>query len=266
MNPLVTLMRRYWADYLSRQNVDALDNILVEDYVLRIGGGEFVGRDQFKAAAADIFKYFPDLEMIVHDIITDGSRMAVLFSERGNWRAGGSAMWDVITLFRSDGKLLRSCYAEQDFMGRRNQLRSGIPADRTLGGRSPWAAEVGSRDEVTERVARDWLLAQDLHAAPSGVLDGTDIADAHRWLLAEETVIDELFSVGQRAAFHLTQQGRYQGGFEDLTDADIGREASCHVSGVLDVQDGAVCRVYAVSDRLESEQRLKDAALSPVGG
>ena len=73
----------------------------------------------------------------------------------------------------------------------------------------------------------------------------------------EATVVDDLFSAGRRAAFHVTQRGRYAGGLPGL-EGTIGTGISLGVAGVAAVSDGSIASVRAITDRLGVSRQLKE--------
>ncbi len=156
MEPIVRHLRRYCSEYVGRQNTDALDDLLVDDYVLKIGGSDYLGPDAFKAAAKGVFSQFPTVDVAMHEIVVDGDRVGALFTERSSLSAkpDRSAIWEVVTLFRWNGEKFTTCWVEQDFYGRRQQLRSGTPADHALSGADPWMAQTTPQDDGAADAAR----------------------------------------------------------------------------------------------------------------
>jgi hypothetical protein len=244
MEPIVRHLRRYCTEYVGRQNTDALDALLGDEYVLTIGGTDLVGRDGFKAAAKDVFVQFPTIDVGMHEIVVSGDRVAARFTERSSWSGhpGRSAIWEVITLFRWNGDRFTSCLVEQDFYGRREQLRSGEPRQSLMPGADPWAAETVPVGAGVEEAVRAWLTAADV--APDEAAPRFEVS---------VTQVDELFGSGAVMAFHVTQEGTYAGGF----DVPAGAPAVRHVAGLVTVDGGAVTSVRSVSDRLELESRLR---------
>ena len=72
--------------------------------------------------------------------------------------------------------------------------------------------------------------------------------------------MNDLFSAGARAAFHVTQRGRYRGGLAGADAAWAGRAAALRCVGLARVEDGEVRAVRAISDRLGMRTALARAA------
>src|ERR1700712_5518375 len=155
MEPIVRHLRRYCTEYVGRQNTDALDDLLEPDYVLSVGGDPLLGRDAFKTAARGVFAQFPTIDVAMREIVTDGDRVAARFTERSSWtaRPDRSAIWDVVVLFTWNGVRFTSCWVEQDFLGRREQLHRGVPRVVPLDGADPWAAAPAPLDGGAAEVA-----------------------------------------------------------------------------------------------------------------
>jgi hypothetical protein len=71
------------------------------------------------------------------------------------------------------------------------------------------------------------------------------------------TVLD-LFTAGDRAAFHLRVDGSYGGGLNGR-DRHIGCRASLYATGLLTVANGKVSGARIITDRLSAERRLEGA-------
>src|SRR2546430_12055290 len=125
--PFVALMRRYCIDYTARHDLSVCDDIMVPGYTLHMGVHHLAGRDEaYKPAAAAQFRQFPGLCLTVNEIICSGDRLALRFTEHGASARhdGARAAWAGVGLYRWDGQRLLENYVEQDYFGRRRQLRS----------------------------------------------------------------------------------------------------------------------------------------------
>ncbi|MFZ2064203.1 MAG: hypothetical protein WAU82_24555 [Candidatus Binatus sp.] len=76
-------------------------------------------------------------------------------------------------------------------------------------------------------------------------------------LTSIKTAINDLFSAGDRAPFHITQHGKYDSGIDGLTAEHVGRDATLYVAGVARVQDRMVSEVRAISDRWGLKRQLQ---------
>lgn len=246
MHPLVALMRRFAIDWLGRADASVCAEIMDPSYTVRIGGHVLAGRaDVYVPATLGQLERFPGLLLTVHELVTDGDRVALRFTEHGPSAADGGApaAWTGIGLFDWDGTRLTGNATEEDYLGRRRQLDERRCDPIEAPAPAPWAAEPEKADPDAEAAVRDWLAAGDLSAALAD--DGTPGPA----LLDDATVeIDELFAAGRRVAFHAVQSGRYRGGLPG-TDGAEGREARMGVAGLVTVADGGAVTGRIVRDR-----------------
>jgi predicted ester cyclase len=245
--PFVSLMRRYCIDYTNSHDLDVCDSIMEPDYVVHIAGMSLERDAAYKPAVEQVFERFPTLGLAVHELATNGDRLVMRFSEHAATPDGTLACWAGIGLYDWNGTRLVTCRVEQDFVAQQRQLDSGVPDALEPPHLDPWGTTVArAADPVAEDAARAWLAAGDLAAAPGRIDDG-DVA-AHVSILDVAAVeVDDLFSAGERVAFHASLAGAYTGGLDGI-EAD-GRSVRVDVAGLLTVQDGAVARVHAVTDR-----------------
>ena len=90
-DPFVALMRRYVNDYTNRHDTTVCKDIMEPDYTLRMGPHIVTGRDDnYIPAAQRQFRQFPGLCLTVHEIVTNGARLAMRFSEHGASTRDGS--------------------------------------------------------------------------------------------------------------------------------------------------------------------------------
>lgn len=258
LHPLAALLRRYAFAYTAAHDFGVCSQIMVDDYVLRMGEHELRGRDTgYIPATAKQYRQFPGLGFTVHELVLGENRAALHFTEHGHSTLrGAAASWQGVSLYRWDGARLVECRVEQDYYGRRGQLRAGPAHPVTAPALDPWVTPAAPTDPHTETAVRRWLSAGGPLDAPLGSLDDEHCAPARRMLLsaAEVTVLD-LFTAGDRAAFHLAVHGRYAGGLDDL-DGYRHRPATLYLAGLATVRDGSVSQVRVVTDRLAAERRL----------
>jgi hypothetical protein len=261
VEPFVALMRRYCVDYTSRHDITVCDEIMTPDYKLHMGGHDLTGRDAaYKPAAVAQFRQFPGLCLTVNEIICSGDRLALRFSEHGASvrHAGACAAWGGIGLYRWDGRRLAENFVEQDYFARRRQLTDGAPDPVEPPAVAPWDTRAAAPDPAVEAVVRAWLAAGDVTGV---VVD--DGRPAGRIVAAERIEVDELFSAGDRAAFHAVQHGPLAG--DDPQFAGSG-PAILHLAGLVSVLDGRVVAGRVIRDRLGLWRRLSAAAGKAVGG
>ncbi|MFC5748463.1 nuclear transport factor 2 family protein [Actinomadura rugatobispora] len=262
LHPLAALLRRYAFAYTAAHDFSVCKEIMVDDYLLRMGEFEIRGRDdQYIPATQRQYRQYPGLGFTVHELVLGEDRAALHFTEHG-WSAlhGGYASWQGVSLYRWDGKRLRECRVEQDYHGRRTQQRRGEAYPVRPAGLDPWTGRPAAPDTDAETIARRWLTGGGVLDAPVGSLDDEHDAAPQRVMLnAPRTRVLSLFTAGERVAFHVVVQGSYAGGLDEC-DRLLDRPASLYVSGLLTVRDGVVSEVRAITDRLAAERRLTAGA------
>jgi predicted ester cyclase len=258
MNKFVALMRRYVHDYTNRHDFSVCDEIMVPGYTLHMGTYDLAGRDShYKPATTRQFEQFPGLCLTVNEIITNGSRLSLRFSEHGASRRhqGALASWGGIGLYKWDGERLTENYVEQDYFSRREQLASGRPKPVESPALAPWDTPAQPENSAAEDVVRRLLSDGDLTATPGIVFDDTWTgAPLQRILQPDGAVIDDLFSAGDQVAFRITQSGRLLADFADA--AFVGRSALLHMTGIVTVRTGRISAGRVIRDRLGLHRRL----------
>lgn len=243
MEPFVALMRRYVNDYTNRHDTSVCAEIMEPGYTLRMGPHEVAGRDsRYVPAAQKQFTEFPGLCLTVHEIVTNGERLAMRFSEHGRSlrHDGAAAVWAGLGLYRWNGTKLLDNFVEQDYLSRRRQLASGEPAIVEAPATAPWDTVAQPPSEEAERVVREWI------AADGG---GVTVDDSPALLADASSRVDDLFSAGPDVAFRVTRTGTYSGGL-DVDPSLIGLPATLHMVGLVHVADGRVAGGHVVRDRL----------------
>ena len=255
-DPFVALMRRYVVDYTNSHDLAVCDEIMEPDYVLRMGPHEVAGRDEaYKPATRRQLEQFPGLGLTVHDVVTTGERLALLFTEHGaSVRHGGAlAAWRGLGLYAWNGARLTANRVEQDYLARRRQLADGVPDTVPSPALAPWDTPAREPDAAVEKVAAAWA-EQGAPAVGDVVLD--DGRDPSVLVEADEVVVDDLFSAGDRAALHVTVHGAFRGGLPGL-DEHVGAPATLHAAALVTVADGRVVAGQVVRDRLGLAKALR---------
>lgn len=239
----LALVRRWAVDWLNSHDPAVLPDILADGYVLRIGGVELAGLDAYREATIAALRQFPGLVLTVHDILSDGDRAAVRFTEHGASLRHECrvAAWRGIALFRGDGERLTQTYAEEDYAARRRQLGDGQPDPLEPPHVAPWDVTMQDSDGAAERTVRTWLDEGTLWASGCHVDDRAPEDGPDRLMEVDRTEVDELFSAGPRVAFHVTQHGRRH---------NDGATAVLRSAGLVEVIDGIVVGGHVVRDRL----------------
>ncbi len=265
MHPFLALMRRYCIDYSGVHDLAVIDEVMVPGYMVRTCGLDLPRDPVYKETVAQIFTLFPGLDFVVHDIVTNGDRLAMRFSEHGMTAEGSRlSCWRGVATYKWDGTRLTECFVEQDFFGRRRQLKSGVPDALEPPHLDPWMATVPvPPDPEAEATVVAWLTAGDLAAVASGWVDDAPASEHRHPLETVDVEIDDLFSAGDRVAFHATARGEHRSGVgaDDLA----GRPASLGIAGIATVAAGGVADIRVVTDRLGLRARLLDAPLLPTG-
>lgn len=249
MDPFVALMRRYVVDYTNSHDLTVCDEIMEPDYVLRMGPHVVAGRDEaYKRATRQQLEQFPGLGLTVHEVVSNGERLALRFSEHGASvrHAGAVAVWGGIGLYAWNGRRLTANRVEQDYLARRRQLADGEPDTVPPPAPAPWDTVAREPDPDTERVAGAWA-EQGMPAVGEVVVD--DGRHPATLVEPEAVVVDDLFTAGDRAAVHVTISGAFRGGL-DGADEHVGAPATLHAAAVVAVADGRVVGGQVIRDRL----------------
>jgi len=254
-------MRRYCIDYTNSHDQSVCDEIMHPDYVVHISQADLPRDLLYKPAVKAVFERFPGLGLQVHELVTNGDRLAMRFSEHGLAPAedGRYAAWGGIGVYRWNGEQLLENFVEQDFLAQHAQLSGAVPpAPLEPPHLDPW---VGTRAEPARpevlKVAREWLERGDLRDAPEAVVDSSWYEDLAPSPLDVESVrINDLFSAGDRVAFHVSQTGAYRGGLPGVAESRVGARARLDCAGLARVEQGRVVAVRVVSDRMGTARVL----------
>jgi hypothetical protein len=265
MHPFVALMRKYCIDYTNSHDQSLYDEIMEPDYVVHISGFDLPREAGYRQAVVDIFRRAPGLGLVVHEFVLNGDRLCMRFSEHGSMPTDDGrrlACWRGIGLYKWNGHRLTENYVEQDYLSAHRQLATGIPHELDPIHLDPWVGtEAVPADEDAEETVRAWLakgdlLAADRHRVDDSLTDGP-VVDFN------EVSVDDLFSAGNRVAFHVVARGPYRGGVDDVPADCVGQDATLHVAGIASVGSaGGVDDVHAVTTRMTVRSQF--TGLSPV--
>lgn len=273
MHPLVALMRRYCIDYTNSHDQSIYPDIFEDDYTVHIEGHALVRDASYGPAAAELFALAPGLGLVVHELVLNGDRLCMRFSEHASMptpQGRRLSAWRGIGLYRWNGRRLTGNHVEQDFAGRRRQLLTGVPDPLEPPHLDPWmATRPVAPEPAAEAAARAWLARGRLADAPSVVLDAGDVGASGgdpQVVDATEVVVNDLFSAGPRVAFHVTLRGTYRGGLDGL-DAGLGTPVELHAAGLLRVGGGGtVDEVRAVTSRRTVAHAVRAAGTGRAAG
>jgi hypothetical protein len=259
MHPFAAIMRRYCIDYTNVHDLSVCDEIMAPDYVVRSSGWELHYRD-YKRTVGRVFEHFPTLGLTVHDLVTNGDRLVLRFSEHGMSLRHDRAIasWPGIALYTWDGTKLTSCAVEQDFLSRDRQLATRRTEPVEAPHPDPWAAQPAPVDSAGEALVARWLQDREARAQlqASGATVVFDDQAEPDMLVGSTTTIDDLFSAGDTVAFRFTERGAYQLGLPDLPDDAVGQPAELHATGLARVHDGRITAVCVIRDRWGLQRRL----------
>jgi hypothetical protein len=242
------LLRRWVVDYFNRHDDEAAGEFIAPDYALHIGDVVFAGRDEsWLPAVAEQMRLFPGLGMTVHQTLAGEDWAAAWFSEHGASN-GRVACWSGVAIYFSDGERLTRCIAQEDYLTRQRQLKSGVADGVEPPAAAPWDVAPLPRDEAAEDLVRRWLNGAWPTQTQAIRCDDEHITQAPLRFEVDGVEIDALVSSGRDVAFHARQIGVYLGGLAGVEAA--GQTASVHVNGILRVADGRVGSGRIIRDRV----------------
>lgn len=255
MHPFVALMKRYVIDYLQCQNPIVCAQIMEPDYMLYMGGSNLGPRDDvYIPAVVRQLEMFPGLGMTVNEILLNGDRLAMRFSQHGASvrHEGRQAAWSGIGLYRWNGAKLTSNFAIEDYYARKQQLASGTSASVESPAVAPWDARVQPGDVEAEAQICSWLLGG-MHFDGHRVLVDDEGPQPTTLVSVVSTVIDDVFSAGNRVAFACTQTGYYLGG---LTKGTEGSGCTLYSVGVVEIDGSGVVSGRVIRERAGLERQV----------
>lgn len=244
----VRLARRWVVDYFNAQDDAAAREICHSSYTLHIGSTVFAGRDtQWLPAVRVQMDRFPGLGMTVHQVTANETRAAVLFTQHGSDGGPGGrvACWGGIAIYERQGGQLAGCVAQEDYMTRQRQLRTGVADPIDAPAAAPWDFVPQAPDAQAEQVVLAWLQGDWSKSAGVRVDDehlsgdplGFEVTDTH---------LGQLWSAGPDVVFHARQTGIVTRG---LAGVPAGAAGELHVNGMVRVVDGRVAAGRVIRDR-----------------
>ncbi len=254
----VALARRWVVDYFNRHDASAAREFTTPDYTLLIGEYRFAGRDeQWLPAVQKQMDTFPGLGMTVHQVVASPDRAAVLFTQHGasGGNGGRIACWSGVAIYRSNGQQLSGCVAQEDYMTRQRQLKSGVADIIEAPAPAPWDTVALPPDAQAEAVVRQWLTKSWPSSVAGVRCDDEHITGMPLLFAVESSEITDLFSSGSEVAFHVRQTGRYLGGLPGV--ATRSQASVLHCNGIVRVQDGQVVAGRVIRDRIGLLASLK---------
>ena len=85
-----TLLHRWFDEVWNQKREEAIDEMMTEDVVIHgLGDEPIVGRENFKPFFRSFSSAFPDIQVTVEDVITDGNKMSCRCTVRGTHTGDG---------------------------------------------------------------------------------------------------------------------------------------------------------------------------------
>lgn len=257
MHPFVSLMRKYCIDYTNSHDQSIYDEIMRPDYVVHSFGRDLQLTSHYARGVEQLFELAPGLGLVVHELVLNGDRLAMHFSEHASMPSGerrALTCWRGIGLYTWDGDRLVENWVEQDYHAMMRQIRTGRPDTLTAPHIDPWmATEVTPADRAAVDVVRTWLDRGDL--ADASAIEIDDTRDGFHYgpvLDVTGVVVDDIFSAGSTVPFHVTLHGTYRGGLGDDHDTHLGQPTAMGVSGIARLDGDTIARVDAVTCRVQA--------------
>lgn len=258
MTDTLSLLRCWVVGYFNGQDKAVAREICSPDYALSIGDVVFAGRDDAWLPAVDVqMKAYPGMGMTAHQTLIGDGWAAIWFSEHGSTE-GKAAAWSGVGIYRSNGRVLTGCVAQEDYMTRRRQLKSGQADPVDPPAVAPWDTAPHPRNPEAEAAVLQWLQG-DWPRSPDAVrcdddhLTGTALA-----FEVAETQVGELLSAGDHVAFNVRQTGRYLGGLPAPASGPVAE--TLDVNGIVRVENGRVVEGRVIRDRMGLWARMRKAA------
>jgi hypothetical protein len=112
---------------INKQNLASLDELMAPDFVLHMHARQALGWEVNKKVVEDEIKSFPDLHVIIEDIIAEGDKVCVRLEETGTHKGeyrglaptGNKLSYTVVAIWRIvEGKIVEGwiAYDQMDFL------------------------------------------------------------------------------------------------------------------------------------------------------
>lgn len=255
MTQPLALVRRWVVDYFNRHDPAACRDFIAPDYALEIGDVVFAGRDESWLPAVDKqMQAFPGLAMTVHQTVVGENWVAVWFSEHGA-SAGSAAVWSGVGIYRSNGTVLSGCSAQEDYMTRRRQLKSGVVDAVDPPTPAPWDTLPSPPNPAAEAVVREWLAGAWPRPEAGVRCDDDHLTGIPLDFDVRDLDVGAIVSSGSEVAFNVRQRGVYRGGLP--APATGPREESLDCNGIVRVENGRIVTGRVIRDRMGLWARMR---------
>lgn len=261
---VLDLMRRYAYAFVNSHDPDIARQIMDPGYRLNMGGDTLIGRDDaYIPAVLHQFSQFPALGFTIHELITDGRMTALMFTEHGRSarRPDAGAAWRGVSIYRAVDGVLAECWVEQDHLGRRHQLATGVADPVGPVALDPWTGHEPVTDAQRDagRAALERWTGSLTTWPPDGALvDAGSAAGFQPAVDVTDVAVNAFVVEGSRIALNVTVAGSYRGGWPDIEAEGAPVELNVGAFARL-VQDG-VADIEAVSNRVAVQRQLRGVA------
>lgn len=257
MTEALALVRRWVNDYFNRHDAASARDFCAPDYALDIGDIVLAGRDEAWLPAVDLqMAAWPGLTMTVHQTLAGDGWAAVWFSEHGASR-GLSAVWSGVAIYRADNGWLTGCIAQEDYLTRRRQVKTGTMDTVDPPCVAPWDTPNLPPNPEAETIVHRWLAGNWPCSETTVRSDDEHITGAP--MAFDVTGMERCFlwSSGDVVAFHTRQCGIYRGGLPSSPASDL--PETLDVNGIVRVEGGRVVSGRVIRDRMGLWARLRTA-------
>lgn len=261
---MIDLMRRYTYGFVNSHDFTVPREIMSEDYTLHVGPDTLSGRDdRYLPAVRQQMDQFPQLGYSIHELITDGQKTAVLFSEHGrsSRQPDREASWIGMGIYRAADRRLVESWVEQDHYGKRRQLETGTSNPVPRVATDPWTGHEAAVPDASKRVGarvRAWLEATELWPTPDARLDSGFAQGEQPRIRVTATELTAVVAEGNRVGFNAKITGRYEGGLPEYDDC-IGETVETWVGAIGELVDGRVTALRGASNRVAVHRQLRTA-------
>jgi hypothetical protein len=246
------LMERYVLDYVNRQNPDLMKELMIPEYLMKYGKWDMVGYEgEYRTNVQAAMRTFPKIAITVHEVIFNGERFAMRYSEHGRCGEGigHPCAWAGLGLYDWNGEKLTRNATEQDLFALDEQLSTGTSNRVEPPLTSPWDTPPSEPNSKAERVVRDWMATASLTTTKGVLVDSEWLGKPVPQILVQQRIEEvDLFSAGNAVAFYVLQHGTLLSDF--ATDqSQVGQSITLDVAGLVYVLDGIVASGTIIRNR-----------------
>jgi len=260
---MLDVFRRYVHGFVNSHDFATPLEIMGEHYTLHAGAATLVGRDvEYLPAVQRQMDQFPTLGYSIHELVTDGEKVAVRFSEHGRSarQPDREAAWIGVGIYRAEEGRLVECWVEQDHYGKRRQLATGISDPVQQVATDPWADHADASPDATtaaEPLVRAWLSSLTSWPPADAHLDPGQAHTEQPRIRVSEATLECLVAEGSKVGFNARITGEYEGGLPELMVV-AGQTVETWVGAIGDIVDGAVRNLRGASNRIAVQRRLRN--------